>query len=423
MQESFLHFVWQFSQFNRQDLRTTNGELVQIIRSGTLNANAGPDFSQARIQIGTVEWAGNVEIHLCSSDWLLHGHQHDAAYDNVILHVVWEADQVIHRPDGSVIPTLALQNRVDQRLLYQYQQLLENREVIPCAAQFGSVDEIYKRQALDNALLQRLRKKAAFVLEMLRANGQDWEETTYQLLARNFGFSLNGEPFGQLARAVPLKLLHKHRDNLLQMEALLFGQANFLEGAADEYSAALQREYTFLSKKYALPAPFSRAVWKFSRLRPANFPTVRIAHLAALLQHQQHLFSRFIGLATVEEVAQLLRLTPSAYWQTHYTFGKRTKSVAALGKSSRENIVLNTVAPLLAAYAQAKDDYQFIEKAVALLENIPAEDNRITRIWQGLQLPIRTAFDSQASIEWYTHGCLEKKCLQCPVGTAILKKI
>ncbi|QHT65906.1 DUF2851 family protein [Rhodocytophaga rosea] len=424
MQEDFLHFIWQFQYFNRQQLLTTASESLHILNPGLANDHAGPDFSQARIRIGNIEWAGQVEIHIKSSDWEAHQHQHDLAYENVILHVVWHNDKPICRKDGSLIPTLELKERVNVQLLGRYNYLLANKNVIPCASLFALVPDIHKVHALDKALMQRLQYKAATVQELLAVNGQDWEETTYQWLARSMGFKLNAEPFLQLAKAIPLKLLQKHRDNLLQMEALLFGQAGFLEEQSnDAYVQSLQKEYKFLSHKYQLAGTkLSVGQWKFAKLRPVNFPTLRIAHLAALLQVHQNLFSLFIHTDTLHAFADILAAPPSSYWQHHYTFEKETKITSHLGKESISNLVINTVVPILACYAQQKDKYAYIDTAIAWLESLPAEDNYITRLWKELQLPVKNAFDAQASIELYNIFCVPVKCLSCPVGVHLIKK-
>jgi hypothetical protein len=424
MQEDFLHFIWQFQYFNRQQLLTSSSETLHILSPGLPNGHAGPDFNQARIRIGTLEWAGQVEIHIQASEWEAHHHQHDSAYDNVILHVVWHNDKPVYRKDGTLIPTLELKERVNLQLIGRYNYLRANKDIVPCASLFSSVPDIHKVQALDKALMQRLQHKATAVQELLTINGQDWEETTYQWLARNMGFKLNADAFLQLAKAVPLKLLQKHRDNLLQMEALLFGQAGFLEEeSTDAYIKMLQLEYKFLSHKYQIAgSKLSMGQWKFAKLRPVNFPTLRIAHLAALLQVHQNLFSLFIHTDQLQQFADFLAVPVSSYWQHHYTFEKETKSTGHLGKESIANLVINTAVPILACYAGQKDKYAYIDKAISLLESLPAEDNYITRLWKELHLPVKNAFDAQASIELYNHFCIPVKCLSCPIGGFLIKK-
>jgi hypothetical protein len=309
------------------------------------------------------------------------------------------------------------------QLLGKYNYLLANKGIIPCASLFATVPDIHKVQTLEKAMMQRLQHKAATVQELLTINSQDWEETTYQWLATSMGFKLNAQPFLRLAKAVPLKLLQKHRDNLLQMEALLFGQAGFLDDiSTDTYMQALQLEYKFLSHKYQIAgSKLSMAQWKFAKLRPVNFPTLRIAHLAALLQVHQNLFSLFIHTNNLKSFADILSVPVSAYWHHHYTFGKETKNTSQLGKESIANLVINTVVPLLASYARQKDKYAYIDKAIALLECLPAEDNHITRLWKELHLPVKNAFDAQAAIELYNNLCVPVKCLSCPVGVFLVK--
>jgi hypothetical protein len=426
MQESFLHFLWRFQYFDRKNLCTTSGESVETIRTGTPHTHAGPDFHQAHIRIGRIDWIGHVEIHLRSSDWDAHTHQHDPAYNNVILHVVWQDDRPILRSDGTPIPTLELQSRADQRLLSRYQALLQNQEPVPCASSFGQVSALKKLSMLDKALMRRLEQKAAVVEELWKINHQDWEETTYQLLSRNFGFKTNGDAFLRLSQSLPLKPLHKHRDNLTQVEALLFGQAGLLSTEShgpNPYALSLQREYEFLSHKYCLKErAMSSHEWKFMRLRPVNFPTVRLAQFAQLVTQEPSLFNLFTQTETVKELSQRLQVLQSAYWQAHYVWNKPAQGkVPGLGKSAAENLIINTAIPLLVAYARQHERRGYLDRAVAWLEQLPAEHNHLTRMWQELGLKVSHAFDSQASIELYNHYCALKQCLQCNIGVSLLK--
>ncbi len=423
MQETFLHFLWQFQYFDKKQLKTTDGRPLQVVRPGIWNTNAGPDFTQARVVVDGLEWAGNVEMHLRSSDWQQHRHQQDTAYENVILHVVWDHNQAIYHPDGTEIPVLTLQPHTDKSLIIKYEFLLENLAPIPCVSQFPSVKDIHKRQALDQALMNRMQEKAQFVKELYQQNQQNWEETAYQILARNFGFKINSEAMLALAQSLPLKILHKHADSLLQLEALLFGQAGLLPAQSDDsYVRDLQREYRFLKHKYKLESPLTVSQWKFLRLRPANFPTLRIAQLAALLHRQKFLFSAFLSLQKPEQIVSLIEAKPSAYWREHYHFGKASKHEGTLGKDSQNNILINSVVPLLIGYAETKNDQLPIERAVSLLEIIPAEDNKIIRLWKDtMNLSIKNAFDSQACLELYSRFCNERRCLLCPVGVSLLR--
>ena len=425
MNEDVLSFLWKFQYFERQNLQTETGENLQVLAVGQRNGDAGPDFMNARVLIDGLEWVGNVEIHVKTSDWQRHAHTHDHAYDSVILHVVWENDALINRPDGTLLPTFALKNRVQPHFLTKYYALIQSSAVIPCAAQFADVADLSKISMLDRALTQRLERKVVFVNELWARNQQDWEETAYQLLAHNFGFKINSEPFLQLAQGLPFKILQKHRDNLTQLEALLLGQAGWLENSdvSDEYVETLRREYAFLAAKYDLkPQQMQAHEWKMLRLRPANFPAVRLAQLAALVQAQPSLFSLFINVANAADLIKTLQIKQSNYWQKHYLIGKEaTGKVATLGRSSAENILINTVVSLLVAYSQAKDNRDWLDKALNLLENLPAEQNHITDIWKDLGLPIKSSFDSQAAIELYNQFCTPKKCLQCNIGVALVR--
>ena len=425
MNEDVISFLWKSQHFERQNLQTDAGEALQIMAVGQQNTNAGPDFTNARILIDGLEWAGNVEIHTRASDWQRHAHTRDHAYDSVVLHVVWENDTPVFRTDGTTLPTLTLKSRVLPHFLPKYYALLENTDVIPCAGQFGQVPDLPKLTMLDRVLMQRLERKAVFVQQLYQRNQDDWEETAYQLLAHNFGFKINAEPFLRLAQGLPFKILQKHRDNLTQIEALLLGQAGWLQNqeSNDEYLVLLRREYDFLAAKYGLkPRQLNPHEWKMLRLRPANFPTVRLAQLAALVQQQSSLFSLFINVENTSQLALAFQAKQSSYWQTHYQIGKAANGkVAALGRTSVENILVNTVVPLLVAYSQAKDNRNLLDKALQLLENLPAEQNHITEKWNNLGLKVKSSFDSQAVIELYNEFCTPKKCLNCSIGVSLVR--
>ncbi len=428
MSEAFLHYIWLHQYFHRANLQTQTGEPLLIHKPGLLNTHAGPDFSGAQITIGTLQWAGNVEVHIRSSDWLHHRHHQDQAYENVILHVVWEDDRPVQRPNGTLIPTLALKGRVDENLLRDFRKLINSGQSIPCSSQIGSVPGLIRHAMLDRALAERLEKKGAEVLQLLDSNTGDWEETTYQILARNFGFKVNAEPFFQLARNLPMKLLRKHQNSLLQVEALLFGQAGFLSTRTrDEYVQALHKEHFFLARKYQLEEKMiSAAQWKFLRLRPANFPTLRLAQFAALIQSLPSLFSSLLEVRTTRALKTLLNAAPSAYWHTHYRFGVKTASARVrtptqMGDDSVANIVINTLVPLLAAYGQRQDDQTYLDRAVDWLQQLKPESNRITRLWVHAGVEAQHAFDTQAQIELYNHFCLQRHCLNCSIGGHLLK--
>ncbi len=424
MNESFLHYIWQFQYFDKANLETQQGEQVSIFKTGWLNTNAGPDFSGAQIRIDSLDWVGNVEIHQKASDWIAHSHTQDKAYENVILHVVWEGDEVIRRMDGSVIPTIELKGRVDEGLLKTYKKLINSATTIPCEKSFQSVSDLTKLSMLEKSLLQRLENKAIDVERLLQSNGGDWQETTYQLLAKNFGFKTNSEPFLQLARSLPFKIVGKHASNLLQLEALLFGQAGMLETKTkDPYITSLFQEYSFLAQKYSIhERRLNSSQWKFLRLRPANFPTLRIAQFASLIAFTKSLFSTFIDTDSYQSLQTVLSISPSDYWRSHFHFARKSKTeVHLFGQTSKENVIINTIVPLLVAYGRAKDDQRFVDRAMAILQHIPAEVNKITKIWSVLGMSIKSSFDSQALLEQYNNACQKRSCLNCVVGASLLK--
>lgn len=305
MNESFLHYLWQFQYFEKKDLLTSEGESITVLKTGTLNSNAGPDFFNAKVKIGEIDWVGNVEIHIKSSDWFTHHHEKDAAYDSVILHVVWENDKPVHQ-NHALIPTLELKNRIDPSLLKEYKKLINSPTSIACEKSFSRVDDLLKLSMLDKALMQRLEAKADQVRELLKFNNSNWEETTYQLLSKNFGFKVNADPFFQLSKVLPYKIIQK-QNNLLQIEALLFGIAGMLETKTkDEYISLLFREYHLLAQKYSLGASrLNPGQWRFLRLRPANFPTIRLAQLAALLFSTKNIFSQLTSIESYNSIQRI----------------------------------------------------------------------------------------------------------------------
>lgn len=426
MQESLLHYVWQCQYFDHANLISATNESIVVLEPGHRNTNSGPDFSNARIKIDNIEWIGNVEIHIYSSGWIAHKHQMDPAYENVILHVVWENDVPIRRRDSSAIPTIELKSRVSQDLLLRYKNLYLNPENIACANSIRDVSNLTIVSAMERSMASRLQSKAESVLEVYRSNHEHWDETCYQLLARNFGFKINSDPFFMLARSLPYKVIMKHADKPLQIEALLFGQAGFLEeDYGDEYYGILKREFRLLSQKFSLlERRLTRSQWKLLRLRPANFPTIRIAQLAALIEKHKLLFSKFIEAQTYKELVAILDIDQSSYWKTHYTFfNKVDAEIPGLGQMSINNIIINTVVPILAAYGKLKDEQQFMDRAVSILESITAEKNMITRTWESLGVQSTTASDSQALIELYNNFCLRKRCLDCNIGSALIRPI
>ena len=423
MSEYFLHYIWQFQYFDKLELLTSEGEEVKVFHPGFRNIHSGPDFYNARVQIGAMNWVGSVEIHIHASGWVDHHHNTDPAYENVVLHVVWKNDKHVFRNDGSLLPVIELKNRVEEHLLLQMKTLVNSPEQIPCASSFSKVSSLNIVSALDRVMIERLETKSNVVLERFERNNHDWEETCYQLLSRNFGFKVNAEPFQQLSTSLPLKILMKHGDKLLHVESLLFGMAGFLDDEQDDaYHQLLRREYKILMVKYSLAEKqMLKSQWRFLRLRPGNFPTIRIAQIASIFFHQKSLFSKMIAIPSARELRQIFSSEQSLYWTTHYRFSKEAKEVVpALGESSVDNILINTVVPLLAAYSRWKDDTLYIERAIRILHEISPEHNAITKLWAEPGMKSKSAFDSQALIELYSSYCQKRRCLECKIGSSLL---
>lgn len=425
MQEKFLHFLWRFQFLNKKDLHTSTDEKLEIITPGTHNEDSGPDFLNARIIIGSINWYGHIEIHINASDWYRHNHHTDKAYENVVLHVVWNNDRDIVHTDGMTLPTLELKSIALSGLCKKYHQFEQTKLPIPCAKHLDEVPILIKNAMLDKALYQRMTNKNNLVYRLLEQNTGDWYETAYQLLAYNFGFKANNETFLRLAQSLSIKTILKHNASLLQLEAILFGMSGLLPMAPpnDEYIENLQKEFAlFQHKEYVHKQALFTPQWKFFRLRPANFPTIRIAQFAQILHQHTNLFDTLISTPT-KEIHKVFSITQSIYWQNHYNFGKKSSPhIPGLGAKSIDSILINTIVPLLVAYGKTKDNQDYIDRATAILEYLPAENNKITRIWIENGIKIKNAFDSQASIELYNNFCSQKKCLKCNIGMDILRK-
>ena len=423
MSEAFLHYLWQFQYFDKYELQTISGDPIQVFNPGIRNSHAGPDFQNARMKIGGMEWVGSAEIHILASGWMEHKHDRDPAYDNVILHIVWHNDMAIRRSDGSLLPTVVLENRVDQKFFQDYQRLVNSPEEIPCARFLPQVKEVVILSMMDKVVLERLESKSQRILDILQKNRNDWEETCFQTLARSFGYKINADPFQQLARLLPYRVLRKHSDKLLHVEALLFGQAGFLEeDFENDYYRLLRREYNLLRQKYSLSERrLNKVQWKFLRLRPANFPTIRLAEFAALVFYRPLLFSTILETTTYKDLENVFAVRQSEFWNEHYTFSKSAREhVNGMGVSSIGTIIINAVAPLLAAYGKAKGDQQYIDRAVAILEQTPGEVNTIVTRWKQLGVRSKAAFDSQALIELQNSYCSKRRCLDCSIGVSLI---
>lgn len=422
MNEEFLHYIWKSGNFDIHDLSTTKGEELQIFKKGFYNTNSGPDFSDARIKLGDTTWAGNIEVHIKSSDWEKHGHTADKNYDSIVLHVVYEDDKPVKRSNGELIPTLELKNRITGQVYGKYLYLMGAKSWIPCAKEFGSIDGFVRDNWLDRVLIQRLERKSGEILQNLQHLNNDLEEAFYVQLAGNFGFKINTEPFKRLARSLPYKVIAKHRYSLVQIEALLFGQAGLLEVFfKDEYPIKLQNEYKVLKAKFGL-VPIPAHNWKFMRTRPSNFPTIRISQFANLLHSNTNLFSTLLEANKLSEIEKVFDVSTSEYWRNHYQFDKESRAAdKLLGESAIQNIIINTIVPFLFVYANYKGKEELKDKALKLLEEIPAEKNHIITGFSKLGFKAGNAAQSQALIEQKNEFCTHKKCLNCGISNQIFK--
>ena len=422
MQEHFLHFLWRTRRFDLHALYTTQGDPIEILDWGAYNTHAGPDFLHARLRIGGTLWAGHVEMHLRASEWTRHRHHLDEAYRNVVLHVVLEEDEPVILPGGERLPCLELRSRISPRLTGEYLKLIKSTLWIPCQNLIQSVTEPTKNLWIGRLLVERIELRTLTVARIFSESRQDWDETCYRLLARYLGAKVNMEPFYELAQITPLKLLQKYRNNLYRMEAILFGQAGLLErDFIDPYPQKLKQEYEFLRKKHNLK-PLSATQWKFLRMRPASFPTIRIAQLAAMVFQTDHLFSKILALQKTEEVEHMLEVKLSNYWQRHFVFDKSSApTVKTLGRDAIFLLLINTIVPLMFFVGQQRSDQSLCDRALQLLHAAPPEANNIIRGWQKLGITPCSAADSQSLLQLKQYYCDSRRCLECAIGASILK--
>lgn len=419
MNESLFQFIWQYSLYNPVGLITTDGESVTVIHPGKINKHAGPDFEEARIKVGTTTLVGNVELHINTSDWKKHNHHQDEAYQNIILHVVYNHDGNTPQP----FPTVALNKHIPAYVLHQYTNLIQAAQPIPCAGQLPFVKPIVIESWLSRLLAERWEQKLSDWKELMESIAGDWRQLLYWRMAANFGFKVNATPFLMMARSLPINILGRHKDNLPQIEALVFGQAGMLNAQfKDDYPRQLQQEYLFLQQKYSL-VPISTHLWRFMRMRPPNFPTIRIAQFAALIHQSLHLFSQIVEAATTAEIHPFLEVNASNYWDTHYRFDEEAKesSIKYLGETSIQNIIINTVAPIQFLYGNHHGNMTKQDAAIQLLNAVKPEQNNIIKLWTSIGMKANNAAQTQSLLQLYNHYCSAKKCLDCPIGLGIIK--
>jgi hypothetical protein len=420
MKEDFLHHLWLYKRLDITQLQTTTGEHIQILHFGHYLQSAGPDFFNAQLIIGDQKWAGNIEMHLKSSDWYLHNHQTDVNYDNVILHVVWEHDIDVFRKNNEVIPVLELKNYVSNEQIKQYQNLFRPKSWINCENELSSVEDFLIQNWQERLFFERLEQKSQVVKDWLVETQYDWEQVTFGLLFKNFGLNSNGAPFLAIAKELPFSIVRKERENLQYLETLFFGISGLLEGNfEDNYPKELQQNWLYLKQKYQLKS-INQDV-NFFKLRPDNFPTIRLAQLAALFHKHHSIFQLLIATNSLNDFRDLFKVRASKYWETHYQFDKESpKKRKQLSAEFIDLLLVNTILPLQFSYA----DYQGTDKSedsLDLMKQLKAESNTVISKFATIGVSSENAFQTQALLQLKKMYCEMNRCLQCQIGIHLLK--
>jgi hypothetical protein len=421
MKEDFLHYLWKFKKFDTLNLRTVNHEEITIINTGNYLELAGPDFFNAQIKIGNQKWAGNVEIHLKSSDWYVHNHEKDSAYENVILHVVWEHDAEIFRQNNTEIPVLVLKDYISSEIILNYNSLTLPKSWIFCEKQITQVGNFVFKNWQERLFFERLERKSKSIYDLLEETNQDWEAVLFCLLAKNFGLNTNGNSFLQLAKAIPFSIIRKESFELENLEALFFGSAGLLDSdKEDVYFKDLKFRYFYLLHKYQLEKVYIEPV-QFFKHRPDNFPTIRLSQLANLYYEHQNLFSKVIELKSITDIYKLLNSSAGLYWQNHYQFDKESpKKRKTLSNSFIDLLVINTIIPLQFAYSKTRGE-SVSEDLISILDEISPEKNSIIEKFKFFGIKSANAFDTQSLLQLKKEYCDVNGCLKCAVGMELLK--
>ena len=438
--EQLLHYVWKHRMWQVAPMTTTDGKEVEVIDVGLHNRNAGPDFFNAKVKIDGTLWVGNVEIHDRASDWYHHGHDHDEKYCNVVLHVVGVADDEARDAEGRLLPQLQLS--VPQQVADNYRELLTADQYPPCYRMIPKLKTLTVHAWMSALQTERLEQKTQIIRKRVEACNGDWEAAYFVTLARNYGFGINGDAFEEWAKSIPLHNVDHHRDDLFQIEALFMGQAGLLEerkghpapstggveerearerGSEDDYFLRLQQEYRYLAHKFRM-SPIDSHLWNFLRLRPQNFPYIRLSQLAVLYYNRRAGLSALLGCENLKQAEAMMKTHVSPYWETHYGFGSESdRNPKKLSISSIRLLIINTMVPMLFAYGRHVGNEQLCDRAFDFLEQLQAENNHITRMWAACGLMVQSAGDSQALIQLKKEYCDRKECLRCRIGFEYLR--
>jgi hypothetical protein len=423
MKEKFLHYLWQYKLLLHSKIISEENEKISIINSGTYNTNSGPDFLNAKIEIDGQLWVGNIEIHVKASDWYVHQHENDVNYDAVILHVVWENDADIYMKNNQPIPTLELKGKVEEKIIANYRALFaKNSNWIACENQISEIDSFLIENWFERLYFERLENKSEFILKLLRETNNDYESVLFQMLAKNFGLKVNGEAFLKLSKSFDFKILRKVRHDKISLAALLFGQAGFFnEEIENTYYNKLRKQFEYLKHKYELK-PISKNHFQFFRMRPNNFPTVRIAQLIALYSKHQNLFGELIRETEIERIYDVFDITLDSFWKSHYTFRKESKkSSKKLSKSFVDLLVMNTIIPLKFVYLKEKGNLN-PDELLEIMKSLKPERNSIISNFEKMKITSENSFKTQALLELKNNYCNSKRCLDCAIGSNLLKK-
>jgi hypothetical protein len=426
MKEEFLHYVWKYHLYYADRLKDKDGNHIDVIHPGEYNRDSGPDFFNSRIRINGTEWAGNVEIHTKASHFEVHGHHRDHSYDNVILHVVSENDKRVRNARGEEVLTVSID--FDCSLFEKYTSLINNPFIIACQDEIKQIDGFIIRHWLESLVIERMMNKSEMTGRIFSETGNDWEETFYRILSRYFGFRVNTEPFEMLAAALPFRIIRKHIDSRFQIEALLFGTAGMLDeglfknAIKDDYYRDLLKEFRILSAKYSIQ-PIHGWLWKFHRLRPVNFPTIRISQLAVMLSGSGGLFSKVIEVKSSNELRKIFEVTASGYWDDHFVFGKKTRKISkSAGETAADILLINSVVPIIFLYGQYHNNREVIEGALNFLDEIRPEENSIIEEWKTAGITAGSARETQALLQLRNEYCRKRRCLECRIGSWLISK-